>query len=170
MQRQADIAMNSLAALSCTLAVTLMKTPIFISFFLLSFLSVSAQVDKTDSLIKKIHNKQLRGNCHYVWDLEMQSDPGRELTKIGKTATNQLIGVLTDPNKGIIAHYILTNIWVDTIRQRSSFEHYAKDSFVHYEYNGLVFYERHNQWYSLKKNMEENKNKWLRILREKSNR
>ncbi len=150
------------------LAVTLMKTTIIISIFFLSFVSVSAQVAKIDSLINKIDNKQLRGTCNYFWSLEMRSESGRELTKIGKISTTKLLGILTDPNKGIIAHYILTRIWVDTIKQWNSFEHFDRDSSVHYEYNGLAFYERHNQWFALKNNLEENKKIWLKLLQDKS--
>jgi hypothetical protein len=127
-----------------------MRTLFFISVIAFSSKFVFAQTTRLESLINQITNNQLHGTCHYFWELEMHSQPGSEIIKIGKPVTGQLLSVLTDPNKGIIVHYILTAIWVDTIRSWSSFEFFERDRSVHYSYNGLHFYERGNDWFVLR--------------------
>jgi hypothetical protein len=45
----------------------------------------------------------------------MFSPAGDALIKIGKEATNKLIPLLNDTSKGIIAHYILSDIWSEKL-------------------------------------------------------
>lgn len=112
------------------------------------------------------------GTCHYFWALEMGSKAGWELKKIGKDATKPLLDLLTDyekgKEKGIIAHYILSNIWMDTLLSWSSFEHFGRDRSIHYGYNGLNFYERDDKWFVLYRDLDAAKERWLKLLKEKN--
>jgi hypothetical protein len=76
-----------------------------------TFGMASAQVKVSDSLIQKIDNKDAYIVMAKTMSPRMKSDAGDAIVKIGKSATPDLIKVLEDRNKGIIAHFILSEIW-----------------------------------------------------------
>ena len=85
--------------------------------FLVAVFPAYSQVDKIDLLISKLDNKKLIGVCNYVWVLKNESKEADTLITIGQKGGKdktelcvKLYSILTDSTKGIIAHYILSNI------------------------------------------------------------
>ncbi|MDI9868924.1 hypothetical protein [Flectobacillus roseus] len=93
-----------------------MKHLILITYLLVTLFVGHAQTNKVDSLIAKLDNGKLVGTCNYVWVLKNGCKEADTLINIGRThkevnkiITLKLFNLLTDPTKGIIYHYILTN-------------------------------------------------------------
>src|SRR5579885_2386296 len=130
-----------------------MKSLKLIVFFCLLFLSSTAQNDKIDTLISKINNNQLTYACMYACVFRNTSKDADELISLGKSSyqreiTNKLFQILTDSTKGIIAHYVLTNIWYTNGISQSGF-YYEDDEMLEYEYNWLRFYQDKNgKWFA----------------------
>ncbi|MEQ8712638.1 MAG: hypothetical protein RIC80_06455 [Cyclobacteriaceae bacterium] len=91
------------------------------------------------SLVDRINNENLGGVCMYVWTivLKNESKAALELIEIGTSATDELVEALADPEKVIIAHYILSRIWLkefeitSEIRVSGSIRYYMNDlSFI----------------------------------------
>lgn len=122
------------------------------------------QNNKISSLTKRINNQQLHGECQYFWSLEMESKAGQQLLSIGKSATEHLFHLLKDSTKGIIAHYLLSYIWLKTVCSQSAFE---KDNSITYIVNGFRFSECDEIMYANKKELEANKEKWKDFLKNK---
>jgi len=137
-----------------------------IAILIASFLGLNtwAQKDHVDSLILNINNDQLHGTCHYVWVIEMKSTYGDSLIKIGKSITPKLVPLLIDKEKGIIVHYILSNIWMDTVKFSSNF-HLPT---IEYNYCGLIFYEKNEHIFTKDSFLNENKKKWIEIINKSS--
>jgi len=127
---------------------------------------VNAQNKKVDSLIEKLNNDQLYGTCNYVWVLKMNSKAGDSLVNIGKSVSTKLISLLENPEKGIIAHCVLSRIWFVDFNIGSSFENFDKKGIVEYDYNGLSFYEKDGKMIAEEKVLSENKKKWVKKINE----
>ena len=141
-----------------------MRTLIGILILVLSGLNLYAQSDNVDSLIKKINNDQLKGICHYVWDLGMNSSAGDSLIKLGEPITPELIPLLDSKEKGIIVHYILSNIWADTLMTTAPMVQLKKDSVLEYNYCGLLFFEKNGHMFTKKRYLRTNKKRWIEKL------
>ena len=89
-------------------------TILTLTFFCLTSVGQNQNID---TLISKIDNQQIVVVMQYVWYPKMFSLAGDSLIKIGKTSTDKLIPLLSDTSKGIIAHYILSNIWADKLEK-----------------------------------------------------
>lgn len=124
---------------------------------------INAQCNKIDSLIKNINDNQLHGTCHYFWTIELKSPAADSLIKIGKEATNYLFPLLDKKEYGIITHYILSNIWVDTMNF-NCLGYNKKDSSIKYNYCGLVFYEKNGNLFTEKDTLIVNKDRWAKKL------
>lgn len=77
---------------------------------------------------------------------------------------NKLIPLLTNTSKGIIAYYILSNIYRRFNKQSSK---YFEDSLltIRYIYNNLEFYWNNNQFmFEDPKRLIENKRNWESLL------
>ena len=140
----------------------------FLFFLLTIFLSfqIKAQNNNVDSLIKNLNNNQLYGTCNYVWVLKIDSKIADSLINIGKSVTPKLIELLENPDKGIIAHCVLSKIWFSNFKSGSSFENFKKKGIVQYNYNGLSFYEKDGKMIADKNTLSDNKKKWLEKIRE----
>ena len=128
----------------------------------------AGQGDKTDSLIQKADNKNIHGTCHYFWVLIIDCEACESLIRIGKQASERLIEKLGTPDKGIIAHLILSNIWTKGFLGSSSSHHYKEDSLVEYNYAGLTFYEGRNGVFAKQDDLIKNKNEWLLKIKEQN--
>ncbi len=115
------------------------RFPIYVFFLLLNSGSF-CQSGKIDSLISQINNRQLVAENFRSPDFDMHSKAGTELISIGRPATDKLINVLNKSNKGIIAHYILTRIWTDSVKTITSRNRFEKDSIVDYTIGYFSFY------------------------------
>jgi hypothetical protein len=55
-----------------------------------------------------------------------------KILDLGDTASNRLLDLITSENKGVIAHYLLTNIF-----NRPNYHHLEYIESRHFRYNGL---------------------------------
>jgi hypothetical protein len=116
-----------------------MRKAIYITFILFSSLVVGQQ-KKIEKLFFEIDNTQMSvvekgGN----FKLEMKSKAGKKLIRKGKILTPKLINLLNDPKKGLIAHYILSQIWKNNWGQSScgGNEKPTLNEITYIIYNGL---------------------------------
>lgn len=152
----------------------------FITILTLTFfcLTTFAQTQKVNSLIDSINNKQVGIAMQYVWYPVMKSSSGDALIEIGKSATNDLISVLSDTTKGIIAHFILSTIWKDEIKKAGwkvgSRVDYIKNNldYVNQIYlAGLTFYQDNNfRLFVGQEELNRNKKEWLTFIATTSSR
>ena len=141
-----------------------MKVILTLLFVLQATLGIQAQSENPEHLINKLNNDQLYGTCHYVWVLEMESAAADALIEIGKPVTFKLIPLLDSPDKGIIAHIVLSHIWIKDFTSTSSFENFETKGIVEYSYNGLLFYEKDGKMIAEKDKLTENKKIWTKKL------
>ena len=125
-------------------------------------------------LISKLDNQKLVGICNWVWVLKNGSKEADTLITIGKKSGQdktklylKLYDLLTDTTKGIMSHYVLTNIlYSDNIKSGNIFYDDA-DGTLEYNYNGLRFYENnHKRMFADITELEHNKKLWTLILRQ----
>jgi hypothetical protein len=123
-------------------------------------------------LLDKISNQQIVIMEQYVWYPKMFSPAGDSLIKIGKPATNELVALLNDTGKGIIVHYILSNIWareaVKAGRSPGSNVYPVPgtgNAVLKVLYNGFIFYIGNNSHVFAKgSDLEANEKFWLNLL------
>jgi hypothetical protein len=132
------------------------------SIILIADVTLYGQNNKVDSLIQNINNDQLYGTCHYAWVLEMESDAGISLIKMGNSIVYKIVPLLDNKDKGIIAHYILCNIIGQPVYSSSSFAHYESDSTIDYNYGGLRFHEKDGHFFTSDSLLQENKINWIK--------
>lgn len=152
----------------------------FITILTLTFfcLTTSGQTQRINSLIDSISNKQVGIAMQYVWYPVMKSSSGDSLIKIGKSATKDLIAVLSDTTKGIIAHFILSTIWNDELKNAgwkvgSRVDYIEKnlDSVNRVYLSGLTFYQDNNyRLFAEQDELDRNKKEWLTFIATKSSR
>ncbi len=158
-----------------SLYATFMKPlKLTILFLLTLFFAAQAQTDRTDILISKLDNSKLVGVCNYVWVLKNGCKEADTLISIGKTRQQdlttlylKLYDLLTDTTKGIVSHYILTNIvYADNITSGSIY-YDDEDGTLEYNYSGLRFYEnKYKRMFTDKSELEHNKKVWTAILKQ----
>ena len=134
---------------------------IFISTFLILFFQISIGQNKSfDELSANINNSQIVVTTGRIWGAEMRSETGNEIVKLGKKVTPQLISLLTDNDKGIIAHFILTEIWRKKIGEVISSE-VIEGKKLYIVYNQLnLFLKNEESFYSREEDLNENKLRW----------
>lgn len=136
--------------------------------FTFFYLTTFGQTKNIKSLIDSINNKQVGIAMQYVWYPVMKSSSGDALLKIGKSATKDLISVLDDSAKGIIAHFILSNIWGQEIKKagwnvgsRVEFIENNLDSINTIYLSGLTFYQNSSfRLFVGQEELERNKKEW----------
>ena len=147
----------------------------FITILALATLSLTCfgQKQSIDTLLGKIDNQQIVVMMQYVWFPKMFSPAGDSLISIGKPATDKLIPLLSDTSKGIIAHYILSNIWADKLDKAGQ----SLGSNVHQVdndttailgilYTDFIYYPdnyRHN--FSKQTDLDNNKQRWISFFK-----
>jgi hypothetical protein len=150
-----------------------MKPLIIVTYFLLTYFVGYTQTSNIDNLIAKLDNEKLFGTCNYVWVLKNGSKEADTLISIGKTQglvktdlCKKLYSLLTDTTKGVISHYILTNIFYEH-NIASGTIYSDKDSTLEYNYSGLRFYENnYRRIYADKAELEHNQKVWTVIFRQ----
>ncbi len=151
-----------------------MNRLLFTILFFFKLSALSAQTERMDLLINNIDNQKLVGTCNYVWVLKNGSYEADTLIKIGRSKTKdlnplclKLYNLLTDSTKGIISHYILSNIINAEGVKYSSFYFYDEDGTLEYNYNGLRFYEnKYKSMFTDYSELEHNREVWSVILRQ----
>ncbi|MFT3844058.1 MAG: hypothetical protein QM725_03320 [Lacibacter sp.] len=127
-------------------------------------------------MIDSINNKQIGIAMQYVWYPVMNSSSGDALVKMGKSATKDLVSVLSDTTKGIIAHFILSSIWNDEIKKagwkvgsRVDYIENNLDSVNRIYLSGLTFYQDNNfRLFVGQDELNRNKKEWLTFIATKS--
>lgn len=156
------------------LIVTSMKPLKLMILFFVTVHTTYAQADKIDILIDKLNNENLVGVCNWVWVLKNGGKEADTLIAIGKTREQgikslclKLYNLLTDTTKGIISHYVLTNIaYSDNIRSGNIY-YDDEDGTLEYNYNGLRFYEnKYRRMFTDGNELEHNKRIWGVILKQ----
>jgi hypothetical protein len=141
--------------------------------FFMAVSAVNAQPHRLDSLIVKLDDEKLVGTCNYVWVLKNGCKEADSLIKIGKTRNQnlsslylKLYSLLTDTGKGIIAHYVLSNIlYADNITLGSIF-YDDEAGTIEYDYNGLRFYEnKYKRMFADESELDHNKKIWTVLFR-----
>lgn len=108
----------------------------------------------------------------YVWYPKMFSPAGDSLIKIGRPATDKLILLLSDTAKGIIAHFILSNIWSDKLQKAgqplASNVHQVDDdttAVLGILYTDFTFYQDNsNRNFARQADLDKNKKRWLAFV------
>jgi len=123
-----------------------------------------AQVD-TDALVSGIKNDQLLISCYNTQaSLDTYSKDVIALIKLGKPVTKKITPLLTDPEKAIIAHYILIRIWKE---KGFGPVNYTNDSngVRIINFHGLVFRQSRSGHFSTTQSEADiNKANWLAFL------
>ena len=107
-----------------------------------SISSFAAQRDESSreiaALVSHLSWDSVGGECNGIWRIFPTGEPAKKLVQIGKPATDELLRVLEDADKGVAAHLILSEIWEPEMIvygsrvEGSEFVH----GFIHI-YNGL---------------------------------
>lgn len=141
---------------------------IFISTFLILFFQISIGQNKSfNELSDSINNSQIVVTTGRIWGAEMRSETGDEIVKLGKKVTPQLISLLTDNDKGIIAHFILTEIWRKKIGEVISSE-VIEGKKLYIVYNQLnLFLKNEESFYTREEDLNENKLRWESFVQNK---
>ncbi|WP_196887507.1 hypothetical protein [Aureivirga sp. CE67] len=144
-----------------------MKKLLIFLFILTSNLSINAQSKTVDSLIEELDNDQINGTCNYVWVLKVDSKAADTLIEMGKPITQKLISFLEDPNKGIIIHYILSEIWYEKYSMGPVHQDFTilEGYTSKYICNELYFYTKHSKMVAKKQDLHENKKKWIEKIK-----
>jgi hypothetical protein len=141
---------------------------VFISTCLILFFQISIGQNKSfNELSDSINNSQIVVTTGRIWGAEMRSETGDEIVKLGKKVTPQLISLLTDNDKGIIAHFILTEIWRKKIGEVISSE-VIEGKKLYIVYNQLnLFLKNEESFYSREEDLNENKLRWESFVQNK---
>jgi len=122
-----------------------------------------SQVKISDSLIQKIDNKDAYLVMTKTLSPRINSAAGDAIVKIGKSATPGLIEILEDQNKGIIAHFILSEIykqqWEEEICCNISYDGNIEIVTI----NGLQIYIENNQLHAKASDLKKNKANWKKL-------
>lgn len=137
---------------------------------MLCSLSSLAQKTAFDSLVQKIDNKQIGIAMTYVFYPVMDSYAGDSLVKIGKQVTQRLVELLDDTSKGVIAHFILSNIWKEELKKAGRSVHqyvstyFDKNVIVAFKSGLRFYYSDADKSYAEKVELERNKKEWQKFI------
>ena len=92
-----------------------------------------------DSLVRHLSWDSVRGTCNGYWRIFPDGPAAKRLIEIGKPATAKLVQVLTDEERGVAAHLILSAIWDgENVRLENWVEgDQVEVSYFFHVYNGL---------------------------------
>ena len=83
-----------------------------------------------------------------------------------KEISQKLYQLLTDTSKGVIVHYILSNIWFPKGNSQDNFFFNDADVTVEYTYNSLRFFENnHKRMFASEEELALNKRRWTATLK-----
>ncbi len=122
------------------------------------------QKDSLDIWISKIDNRSLAGQCKYVWVLKSTTSEVDKIIREGKKAEKKLVKLLTSDEKGVVAHYILSNIYKQTNYQILDLDTVKWET--RFIYNGLEFTETEVGMVTDKAKLGKCKDEWIKKLRE----
>lgn len=86
------------------------------------------------------------------------------MIKIGKPVTKKLLELLPDSERGIMAHYILTRIWIGNNPEPLKY-YYNSDKSQVIQFNGLTFTKDASGKLIVKEpEIAANRDRWLKYL------
>lgn len=133
------------------------------TLFFLSFNLSIAQKQNLDSLIQNINNKDAYIVLVNTMSPRIHGDSAKSIVGIGKQATPQLIKVLDNKNKGIIAHFILLEIWKDKWKEDFCCDIRNINNEEIIIINGLEIHIKNNVLYSTIESLNENMQNWKKL-------
>ena len=122
------------------------------------------QKDSGDIWISKINNRSIAGQCNYAWVLKPTTSDVDKIIRAGKKAEKKLVKLLTSDEKGVVAHYILSNIYKQTSYQILDMDTVKWET--KFIYNGLEFTETEVGMVTDKATLDKCKDEWIKKLRE----
>ncbi|RZJ66932.1 MAG: hypothetical protein EOO50_07710 [Flavobacterium sp.] len=122
-----------------------------------------AQNREVDSLISKISNKDAYIMLVNTMSARVKVGPATEIVKVGKQATPQLIDVLDSQNKGVVAHFILLEIWKDQWEEQTCCNIRTSGNVEIYFINGLEIRYDGEKMYATDVAMKKNKEFWMKF-------
>lgn len=93
----------------------------------------TASAEEIASLVNRLSWNSVGGECEVLGALCPDGEAAKRLVQIGKPATDELLKVLEDKDRGVAAHLVLTQIWEP---QAKSWTTFARDGFT-FTSNGL---------------------------------
>jgi hypothetical protein len=140
----------------------LSKISILVITFILSYTSFG-QTRAIDSLVQKINNKDAYLLLVKTISPRIKGDENKKIIKIGKEITPDLIKILDNQNKGIAAHFILSEIWNEIWDEEVCCNiSYNGDTEI-VTINGLKIYIENNILFSTDEDLKKNKKNWEHI-------
>ena len=137
----------------------LLKNTVLI-LVLLSINFTNAQNKEVDSLIQKIDNKDAFIVLTKTTSPRAKGNNAKRIIEIGKTASPELIKILNTQNKGIIAHFILSEIWKNIWDEKVCCNIRNVGDIEIFTINGLEIQVENNVLYSTPENLEKNQQVW----------
>ncbi len=117
-----------------------------------------------DSLIQNIYNKEAYILLVKTMSPRINSEAGKQIIQIGKKATPELIQILDSKDKGIIAHFILSEIWKETWNEQFCCNIMYKGKIEIFTVNGLKIYVENNVLQSDEFDLKTNKTHWKKLV------
>jgi hypothetical protein len=135
---------------------------LFLFAFFVSATSFS-QNAAADALIQQISNRDAYIVMTKTISPRIHCAAGDAIVRMGKSATAQLISVLTDENKGIAAHFILSEIWAARWEEAVCCEIVTDGTFEIMTVNGLEIFIKENELYAKPEDLKKNQANWKKI-------
>lgn len=123
----------------------------------------SAQTQSIERLIEQIDNKEAYILMLKTMSPRIKSDAGLQLIRIGKSASPQLIRILDQQNKGVIAHFILSEIWKKTWEEEICCNVETDGRLEIITINGLRVIIDNNKLSATSADMIQNKTYWKKL-------
>ena len=133
------------------------------TLFFLSYNLSIAQKQNLDSLIQNINNKDAYIVLVKTMSPRIHGDSAKSIVEIGKKATPELIKVLDNKNKGVIAHFILSEIWKDNWKEEICCDVTNIDSEEIIIINGLEVHIKDNILFSTTESLNKNMENWKKF-------
>jgi len=128
--------------------------------FMFSLNLAYCQNKEVDSLILKIDNKDAYIVLTKTISPRVKGNDAERIIEIGKTASPELIKILTSQNKGIIAHFILSEIWKNTWEEEICCNVRSVGVIEILTINGLEIKIENNTLNSTSENLKKNQQIW----------
>lgn len=133
------------------------------TLFILSFNLSFAQKQNLESLIQNINNKDAYILLVKTLSPRIYGNSAKSIVEIGKEATPELIKVLATKNKGVIAHFILSEIWKEKWTEEICCDIRTIDNEEIVIINGLEIHIKDNVLYATIESLNENKQTWKKL-------
>lgn len=129
-------------------------------FSFLSYPVLWAQKQNINTLIEQINNTDAYIMLTQTMSPRISGTCANDLVKIGKKATPELIKVLESAHQGIIAHFILSEIWKDQWQEQACCHIIKINGEEIITLNELEIHIKNNLLYATAQSLHKNKERW----------